>query len=154
MAALGTAAQGGAPVITRSIDNPAARIDAISWSNWDQSYEVGPPYWIHAQLAPILTDVIPMPLMLASQAACVAGVSVISAGRLTPNTGPPAATGADFAVVVVTVLLDGAGIAPGVWAVADECDVEGSAVVDVAVAVEEEEAGGIGPFERPPTESG
>jgi hypothetical protein len=105
LATVGTAAQGGVPRITMSIDNPAARMEATSWSSWDQSYEVGPPYWIHAQSAPIRMDVIPMLLMLASHAACVAGVCVSSAGRLIPNTGPPVAPAVDFTAVVVGVVV-------------------------------------------------
>jgi hypothetical protein len=89
--------------MTRSIDNPAARMEATSWSTWDQSYEVGPPYWIHAQSAPTLTDVIPMLLMLASHTACVAGVWVINAGRLMPKVGPDVVAVVGSAVVVVVV---------------------------------------------------
>ena len=122
--------------MTRSIDNPAARMEATSWSNWAQSYEVGPPNWIHAQSAPILTDVIPMLLMLANHAACVAGVCVTSAGMLIPNTGPLDALGVDVSVVdvlvvVVEVAVVEVAVVESVVVDAGACDVERPEVVAV-----------------------
>ena len=68
---------------------PAARTDLTTWSSWDQSKEVGPPYWTQSQLASSRIEVMPMAFIAASWDAWTEGFSAIRSGSDTPNCPPP-----------------------------------------------------------------